>query len=639
MAIIDKRFLFYTTEAGFLSDKNKGNIDDKSIAFISAEGKRAIYTHGVYFSPEAFVVGTQTSSTNAFTGEFNEVDKLYDGLSIKYWIPFDGTTSDATLNLTINGTATGAIPVYIKGTTRFTNHIGAYNVLHLTYRKNVGSISEGWWVLGSYGDASDGNTTYSFTSGEDGSFKVRPSDGPEQTISVGKPKEAETADKVEKTFTIQINSGTEEDVSFYEFDGSAARYLNIKSGDNVKFGTEDGELVISGNYQNATTAASGLMSSSDKSKLDNIAANAEVNQNTFANVKVGDTTVGAESKTDTLEIEAGTNVTIAADETSKKITISATDTTYNNATTSTAGLMSAEDKTKLDNLSGALDANVMYNSSMDDSLKTLSALGGIPAGTTAENLKKKTLSQVFDDLLFPTVQPTVSAPSASISFKSTTTTPTVQEVGTTGSTVPTPSSFSTSFSKGSISINGTKKQDRSGNATTTIIYHGGNTSNTSNFPTVIPDGSISYNCRISYEAGPTPLDSKGNPATNYTALPAGSVTSGAVTVYGVYPYYNNASNNSSFSKMSLTTGTTFSALKFKAEGPNKHAFKLPAKYKLTKTELLNTLSGKYETFATSNWTVTTEDITVQGNVVSYKVYTRNDSGFNGESTYNITFSK
>ena len=556
---IDKRFLFYYSEAGFLSDKNKGNIDDKSIAFISAEGKRAIYTHGVYFSPDAFVVGTQTSSTNAFTGEFNEIDKLYDGLSIKYWIPYNGTSSEATLNLTINGTATGAIPVYIKGTTRFTNHIGAYNVLHLTYRENVGSIAKGWWVLGSFGDKADGDTTYSFASGTDGSFKVQPSNGPEQTISVGKPKEAEVADKVEKSFTIQINSGTEEDVNFYNFDGSTARYLNIKSGDNVKFNTEDGELVISGNYQDATT--------------------------------------------------------------------------------STSGLMSAGDKTKLDNLSGALDANVMYNSAMDDSLATLSALGGIPKGTTAAELKEKTLSQVFDDLLFPTIQPTVSAPSASISFKSTTTTPTIQEVGTTGSTVPTPSSFNTSFSKGSISISGVKKQDRSGNATTTIIYYGGNVNNTSNFPTVIPDGSINYNCRISYEAGPTPLDSKGNPATSYSALPAGSATSGAVTVYGVYPYFTNASDNSTFSKMTLTTGTTFSALKFKAEGPNKHAFKLPAKYTLTKTELLNTLSGKYETFATSNWTVTTEYITVQGNTVSYKVYTRNDSGFNGESTYNITFSK
>ena len=271
---IDKRFLYYTTEAGFLSDKNKGNIDDKSIAFISTDGKRAIYTHGVYFAPEAFVIGTQTSSTNEFTGEFNEIDKLYDGLSIKYWIPFNGTSSSATLNLTINGTQTGAIPVYVKGTTRFTNHIGAYNVLHLTYRENVGGIQKGWWVLGSYGDASDGNTTYNFTSGEDGSFKVKPSNGEEQTISIGKPSTAGTADKVGNSFTIQINSGSEEDVELYEYDGSTPRFINIKNGSNISFDTSDGELTISGDYQDATQTSSGLMSASDKTKLDNIESGA-----------------------------------------------------------------------------------------------------------------------------------------------------------------------------------------------------------------------------------------------------------------------------------------------------------------------------------------------------------------------------
>ena len=71
---IDKRFLYYTSEKQFLCDKNSGEIDEKSIAFISEDGKRAIYTHGKFFSPEAFVVGTQTTSTNEFKGTFNEIE-------------------------------------------------------------------------------------------------------------------------------------------------------------------------------------------------------------------------------------------------------------------------------------------------------------------------------------------------------------------------------------------------------------------------------------------------------------------------------------------------------------------------------------------------------------------------------------
>lgn len=78
----------------------------------------------------------------------------------------------------------------------------------------------------------------------------------------------------------------------------------------------------------ATTSANGLMASADKTKLNGIAAGAEVNQNAFSNVKVGSTTVAADSKTDTLTLVAGSNVTLTADATNDKVTIAATDTKY-----------------------------------------------------------------------------------------------------------------------------------------------------------------------------------------------------------------------------------------------------------------------------------------------------------------------
>ena len=92
----------------------------------------------------------------------------------------------------------------------------------------------------------------------------------------------------------------------------------------------------------------------DHSQTSHAPSNAEVNQNAFSNVKVGSTTVAADSKTDTLELVAGTNVTLTPDATNDKVTITAKDTTYSAATTSAAGLMSATDKTKLDGIeSGA----------------------------------------------------------------------------------------------------------------------------------------------------------------------------------------------------------------------------------------------------------------------------------------------
>lgn len=53
-----------------------------------------------------------------------------------------------------------------------------------------------------------------------------------------------------------------------------------------------------------------------------------VNQNAFSNVKVGTTTIAADTTTDTLTLVAGSNITITPDATNDKITIAATDTVY-----------------------------------------------------------------------------------------------------------------------------------------------------------------------------------------------------------------------------------------------------------------------------------------------------------------------
>lgn len=279
-----------------------------------------------------------------------------------------------------------------------------------------------------------------------------------------------------------------------------------------------------------------------------------------------------------------------------------------------------------------------YKSALSDDIATVNALGGIPAGTTVAQLKNKTFSQLFDELIFPTVNPTFEAPTAFLSLKSTLTTPIIQEVGTTGASLPVAASFNTTYNPGAIKIAGVKKQNRGGDlkANESFIYINNAPAN-KEFPTEIPEGSIIYKYRAAYAQGPQPLDSKGN--NYYIPLPAGTVDSTAITINGVYPYFTNKDNNEVFAKLALTTLNTLSNVKFKAEGPNKHIFKLPIKYTLTKVELLNTLSGKYENYGTDKFTKTTENIKVQGKQVEYAVYTRNDAGFNGESTFNITFSK
>lgn len=122
--------------------------------------------------------------------------------------------------------------------------------------------------------------------------------------------------------------------------------------------------------------------------------------------------------------------------------------------------------------------------------------------------------------------------------------------------------------------------------------------------------------------------------TKTSSTPSNSKT---LNVTGVYPYYTNKDNITTFAKLELTTNKTLDVTFVAETASNKHAFKIPAKFNVTKITLLNTLSGKYEDYSVSRFSVTTETINVQGTDVQYKVYTRND-GTNGSSSFKITFA-
>lgn len=123
-------------------------------------------------------------------------------------------------------------------------------------------------------------------------------------------------------------------------------------------------------------------------------------------------------------------------------------------------------------------------------------------------------------------------------------------------------------------------------------------------------------------------------ATKTSTIPSNSKT---LNVTGVYPYYTNKDNITTFAKLGLTTNKTLDVTFVAETASNKHTFKLPSKFNVTKITLLNTLSGQYENYDVSRFSVTTETINVQGTDVQYKVYTRND-GTNGSSSFKITFA-
>lgn len=85
-----------------------------------------------------------------------------------------------------------------------------------------------------------------------------------------------------------------------------------------------------------------------ESEINTIISNQIGDLRNFSKVKVGTTDIAPASYSDTLTLSAGDNVQLTPNASGKSIQISATDTTYENATSSKAGLMSGTDKGNLD---------------------------------------------------------------------------------------------------------------------------------------------------------------------------------------------------------------------------------------------------------------------------------------------------
>lgn len=164
--------------------------------------------------------------------------------------------------------------------------------------------------------------------------------------------------------------------------------FELAAGTNVALSVSNNEITISATdttYSDVVAdstgaAASGLMSSHDKYTLDHlVSTGGEPNQDAFSYIKVGDgasaVDIAADSATDTFQIVAGSNVTLTGDATNDKLTISATDTTYNDVVADAtgaadSGLMTSADKAKLDGVAAGAQANVLEGVSVNGTALT-----------------------------------------------------------------------------------------------------------------------------------------------------------------------------------------------------------------------------------------------------------------------------
>lgn len=311
----------------------------------------------------------------------------------------------------------------------------------------------------------------------------------------------------------------------------------------------------------------------------------------------------------------------------------------------TATSTSDHDENNWDPIGGTVDlspyakkSDISYTTDLPDSLVVPQTIGGINKGTKVSDLEGSTISQMFDNLLFPEVQPTIQAPSATIHFKDTFSSNGVYEVG---ATAPIAANFNTSFNRGTCTVVGQADKNRAGNLDSgnSFIYYGGDTS-TKTLPAKVTLGTMQYNYHAAYAQGDTLVTSKGNKASiTPNPLPAGSVNSSNLTIFGTYPYYCNGQSASSSSgdsnfptsatpdtKLPLYKWTdTLVGAKFASEAATgtRMQFMYSNRKKVTKVEFYNSISGKWETFDTSNYNTKSgiKTYSVQGTNETYNILT------------------
>lgn len=268
-----------------------------------------------------------------------------------------------------------------------------------------------------------------------------------------------------------------------------------------------------------------------------------------------------------------------------------------------------------------------YQSNIEDeTIAMTTAYGDFKAGTTVNSLNGKTYDELFDGILFPTVTPTFTAPTASIAWKNYATT---QEIGSAG---PTASNFTTGYNAGAINLNGKKQNNRGGahDADNSFIYVNGSTSNKT-FPSTVALGSTKFKYRAAFEEGPQPKDNKGNDYS--TPLAAGTVDSSEISVNGTYPWYASTSSASTASpvvKQALVAWNSTAGAMSTGEFETKPSGTLPQVFKVPReaasVQIYDNGSGKWVTEAlATTYTKTTETITINGNERTYYVYTYNAS--------------
>ena len=192
-----------------------------------------------------------------------------------------------------------------------------------------------------------------------------------------------------------------------------------------------------------------------------------------------------------------------------------------------------------------------------------SPFDNIPAGETFTN---ETFEAMMNKMLYPTLNPTLTAPSASLSISPAAS---FQEIGAN-----VPVTLNATFNQGLINPQYTSASNKRSGLPNTYNFNGtgvspvaSNTlaeSATTGAYTILA-GANTWTNSVSFDAGVMPKDSVGGDFDPPGALSAGTTSTISKTITGVYPVFATTSNISTMTKQSLVSMSGYATVSLVAE--------------------------------------------------------------------------
>jgi len=329
--------------------------------------------------------------------------------------------------------------------------------------------------------------------------------------------------------------------------GKDASVAGTLTAPNILYGITAGQNIsITGDLQNPTISAvasssggvTSLQGSSGSlsltagsgislSGLTITNSDAGSDQDIFANVKVGSTTISAGSNTDTLKLEAGTGITLTADTSNKKVTINSS-STFSGLTTN--GVLYADSATTLTSLTPGTSGYILQSNGSGSAPSWIANSGATPAFSTITDGTNTQAAMVVGagaSLTYSGGTATSGVINANQLLGGTWAAP-----GSIGSTTPASGAFTTLSASGTLNANGD-----------TVL--GDTTSD-----------NITFTGRVAQDNDLIPIGTTGTNDLGSSSLPWDNLYVGAITQNGATLDNTYAPINANFVTVTATSALT-----------------------------------------------------------------------------------